>query len=135
MSRAVLTLNNAEARDKLARWAVKLPDGTRVELKSPRRSLDQNALLWSLLSQVAAQVDWYGVKLSSEDWKLMFLDGLKRELRVVPNLDGNGFVNLGRSSSDLTVAEMTNLIELVFAFGAERGVVFRENGGGNGVVG
>ena len=126
MSRAVLTLNNAEARDKLARWAVKLPDGTRVELKSPRRSLDQNALLWSLLSQVAAQVDWYGVKLSSEDWKLMFLDGLKRELRCVPSLDKRGVVNLGRSSSDLTKEEMSDLMELIAAFGAEHGVVFSD---------
>lgn len=134
MSRAVLTLNNAEARDKLARWAVKLPDGTRVELKSPRRSLDQNALLWSLLSQVAAQVDWYGVKLSSEDWKDVFSASL-RKARVVPGIDPGTFVPLGMRTSDMTKEEMTNLIELVFAFGAERGVVFRENGGGNGVVG
>lgn len=126
MSRAVLTLNNAEARDKLARWAVKLPDGTRVELKSPRRSLDQNALLWSLLSQVAAQVDWYGVKLSSEDWKDVFSASL-RKARVVPGIDPGTFVPLGMRTSDMTKEEMTNLIELVFAFGAERGVTFRED--------
>ena len=47
-----------------------------------------------------------------------FLDGLKRELRVVPNLDGTSFVNLGRSSSDLTKQEMSDLIELIAAFGA-----------------
>lgn len=127
MARASLTLATPADRALLHKWADKLPQGSRIEAKSPRRSLDQNALLWSLLGQVSAQVEWYGVKLSSEDWKLMFLDGLKRELRMVPNLDGNGFVNLGRSSSDLTVSEMTDLIELIFKFGAERELRFRED--------
>ena len=62
-----------------------------------------------------------------DDWKLIFLDALKRELRAVPNLDGTGFVNIGRSSSDLTKQEMTDLIELLFAFGAKHGVVFADD--------
>jgi hypothetical protein len=37
-----------------------------------------------------------------------------------------GFVNLGWSSSDLTVAEMSDLIELIHAFGANHGVVFHD---------
>jgi hypothetical protein len=45
---------------------------------------------------------------------------------LVPNLNGTGFVNLGRSSSDLTVAEMGDLMTLMEAFGANRGVVFHD---------
>jgi len=45
---------------------------------------------------------------------------------MVPNIDGSGFVNLGRSSSDLSKAEMTDLIEIIHAFGANHGVVFHE---------
>jgi len=45
---------------------------------------------------------------------------------MVPNIDGNGFVNLGRSSSDLSKAEMTDLIDLIHAFGANHGVTFQE---------
>lgn len=127
MTRAVLVLNSANERDKLARWAMQLPEGTRVELKSPRRSLDQNALLWSLLGQIAAQVEWYGVKLSAEDWKDVFSASL-RKARVVPGLDAGTFVPLGMRTSDMTKEEMSNLLELAFAFGAERGVEFRENG-------
>ena len=58
---------------------------------------------------------------------------ISQEMRIVPNLDGNGFVNLGRSSSNLSVAEMAQLIELILAFCAERGVViFDSDQGGAG---
>jgi hypothetical protein len=46
---------------------------------------------------------------------------------MVPNIDGNGFINLGRSSSDLSKAEFSDLIEIIFAFGAKHGVVFAED--------
>ncbi len=46
---------------------------------------------------------------------------------MVPNLDGTGFVNLGRSSSDLSKSEMSDLIELIHAFGANHGVKFQDD--------
>lgn len=124
MGRATLVLVNDEIRARAASWVRKAPPNTRVEFKAPKRTLDQNALFWSLLTDVASQVLWHGVRLSTDDWKLIFLDGLRREMRIVPNLDGTGFVNLGRSSSDLSKEEMTDLIELIQAFGASHGVVF-----------
>jgi hypothetical protein len=66
------------------------------------------------------------VTLRPDDWKLIFLDALKRELRMVPNLDGTGFVNLGRSSSDLSKGEMSDMIELILAFGSQHGVTFQD---------
>ncbi len=124
MSRALLTLRNQADRDRAASWAAKLPAGTRVEFKAAKRSLPQNDRMWAMLTDIATQVPWHGVKLRPDDWKLVFLDALKRELRTVPNLDGTGFVNLGRSSSDLSKSEMSDLIELMMAFGAEHGVLF-----------
>jgi NinB protein len=103
-----------------------VPDGTRVTFQAPKRSLDQNSKLWAMLSEVSTQLPWHGIKLSPDDWKLIFLDALKREFRMVPNLDGTGFVNLGRSSSDLSKTEMTDLIDLIHAFGAEHDVVFHD---------
>jgi hypothetical protein len=69
------------------------------------------------------------MKLSPADWKLIFLDALKRELRIVPNLDGTGFVNLGRSSSDLSKEEMSDLLELITAWGVEHGIKFNDPAG------
>jgi len=125
MTRAVIVLNDQQDRERLVRWAEKLPDGTRVEVRAPRRSLPQNERMWSMLTDVATQLPWHGVKLSPDDWKLIFLDALRREVRTVPNIEGNGFVNLGRSSSDLSKAEMSDLMELIGMFGANHGVVFR----------
>ena len=124
MSRALLILGRPDIADKAISWIRKAPRGTRLEFRAPKRTTDQNSLLWACLGDVAAQVPWHGLKLSPDDWKLIFLDGLTREMRIVPNLDGTGFVNLGRSSSKLSVPEMTDLIELIYAFGARHGVKF-----------
>ncbi len=126
MSRALITLATEQDRLRAAKWVTQAPAGTRVEFKAPKRSLPQNDKMWAALTDVATQLPWHGVKLSPDDWKLIFLDALKRELRTVLNIEGNGMVNLGRSSSDLTKAEMTDMIELIHQFGANHGVVFHD---------
>jgi hypothetical protein len=126
MSRALIVLWNAADREKVARWASKAPPGTRVEFRATKRSIPQNDRLWAFLTEIAAQRDWHGMKLSADDWKLIFMDALKRELRIVPNLDGTGFVNLGRSSSDLSKEEMSDLIEIITAWGVSHGVRFND---------
>ena len=128
MSRALLVLANDDIRAKAIRWINGLPKDSRIEFKAPKRTLDQNAKMWAMLTEVATQVPWHGLRLSSEDWKLIFLDALKREVRMVPNLDGNGFISLGRSSSDLSKGEMADLIELIAAFGATHDVRFADDG-------
>lgn len=125
MSRALVIIQSDRDRQKAIGWVASAPYGTRVEFKATRRTIPQNSLLWSLLTDVAQQVPWHGVKLRPDDFKLLFLDALKQEIRMVPNLNGNGFCNLGRSSSDLTKDEMTQLIELIIAWGTEKGVQFK----------
>jgi len=123
MARASLTLWTDADRDKLCKWARGLPKGSRIEAKSPRRSVDQNRLMWSLLKQVADQLPWFGQMLCDEDWKDIFSAGF-RKARVVPGLDPGTVVPLGIRTSDMSKEEMTNFIEFIF----ERGVEFRENG-------
>ena len=127
MSRVLITLNGRFDRERAAALIAKAPAGTRVEFKASKRTLPQNDRMWAMLTDVAAQLPWHGVRLRPDDWKLIFLDALKREMRIVPNIDGNGFVNLGRSSSDLSKTEMSELIELIFAFGAKHGVRFHDD--------
>lgn len=55
----------------------------------------------------------------------MFTAAQKKQ-ETVPGLDG-GFVVLGQSTSKMRVGEMRDLIELINAFGAERGVKFSED--------
>lgn len=126
MSRALVVIKSDADRNLISRWASQVPAGTRVEFKATKRTVPQSDRMWAMLTDVAMQLPWHGQKLHAEDWKYIFLDGLKRELRIVPNMDGTGFVNLGRSSSDLSKAEMSDLMELIGAFGAEHGVTFRD---------
>ena len=93
-----------------------------VEVKPETRSLAQNALLWATLDDISKQVDWYGRKLTSEEWKHVFTASLTKQ-EVVPGIDG-GFVVLGKSTSQMTKAEMSELQELMQAFGAQQGVKF-----------
>lgn len=130
MSRALVVIASAADRARLVAWIAKAPWNTRVELKAPRRTLPQNDRMWAMLTDVSTQVAYHGLRLSPDDWKLLFLDALKREVRMVPNLDGNGFVSLGRSSSDLSKEEMGELMEVIAAWGAANGVIFNGEGSG-----
>lgn len=123
MSRALVVLRSAAERDRVASWARKAPTGTRVEFKATKRSLPQNARMWAMLTDIATQVDWHGQKLTPDDWKLIFMEALSKEVRAVPNIDGTGLVNL-RRSSDLSKSEMSDLMELIAMFGANHGVTF-----------
>lgn len=126
MSRATLILTDSSQRLKATSWVNKVPVGTRVEFKAPKRTLPQNDRFWAMLTDIADQLRWHGMKLTADDYKLIFLDALKREIRIVPNIDGNGFVNLSRSSSDLSREEMSDLMEIMAKFGADHGVRFHE---------
>jgi hypothetical protein len=69
-------------------------------------------------------VKWHGLTLSPDDWKDVMTAGLKREARMVPNMDGNGFVALGMRTSTMTKGEFGDLLTLIYAFGAQHAVVF-----------
>src|SRR3954464_2149182 len=101
MSTAQITLNSKHDRELAIKLVQQAPTGTRALFKSAKRSGDQNSKLWACLTEIARQVPWHGQILVADDWKLIFLASLKQEMRIVPNIDGNGFVHLGRSSSRL----------------------------------
>lgn len=124
MSRATVILNNRADREKVCRWARGVAPGTRVEFKEVKRSLPQNDRMWAMLTEFSQQVEQSGRKFTPDQWKVIFLHALGQEVQFLPSLDGQSFVPWGQSSSDLSKGEMTDLIELIFAEGAKRGVVF-----------
>lgn len=89
------------------------------------RTLEQNARLNASIRDVAESVEWHGQRLTVDEWRAMFVASYRKGQKVVPGIDG-GFVVLGASSRDLTVSECSEVMELVYAFGAENGVTFRE---------
>lgn len=104
-----------------------LENGTPLRLimttKEAGRTLEQNAKMWAMLTDISSQVDWYGKKLSTDDWKHVFTAALSGQ-NVVPGING-GFVVLGKPTSKMTKREKSDLIMLMEAFGAERDVKFK----------
>jgi len=100
------------------------PDGMVVTVAEPTRNLEQNARLWASLSEVSKQVDWYGQHLTPEEWKDVFSAVLNRQ-KVVPGIEG-GFVVCGQRTSKMSKREFSELLEVIYAFGAEKGVVFSD---------
>jgi hypothetical protein len=103
-----------------------LTAGNRLDLtiKKETRSNEQNRLMWAALGDISKQVNWYGHWLTKEEWKDILTASLKKQ-KVVPGTDG-GFVVLGTSTSKMTISEMSELLELALAFGAQQGVTFNE---------
>jgi len=91
-----------------------------IRLGRQKRNNGQNARLWATLTDVATQLEWYGEKLSQEDWKHVFTAALKKQ-KAVPGIDG-GFVVLATHTSRMSKAEFSELLELIYAFGSEHGV-------------
>lgn len=116
----VLTITGDAARHAAIRCVQEAPLGHVVKISEATRTLDQNALLWPLLQKVSDGVDWYGQKMSKEDWKDVFSASLKKQ-RAVPGLDG-GFVVCGQSTSKMGKREFSDLIEIIYAFAASKGV-------------
>ena len=123
--KAVFIMAHSEARRRAIQAVQDAPEGYMVTVSEPTRSGEQNSRLWASLTEISKQVEWYGRKLTPEDWKHIFTSSLKK-LEVVPNLEGNGFVALGLSTSKMTKKELSDLLELIYAFGSERGVIFKE---------
>lgn len=125
------TLYNAQQGHKALSdlWAVVKPyliagHRLQVTVRKEKRTEEQNRLMWAALTDVANQVDWHGQKLTKDEWKDVFTASLKRQ-KVVPGLDG-GFVVLGTSTRKMSKEEMSELLELTLAFGAQHGVTFHE---------
>lgn len=99
-----------------------------MKIEKPRRTLPQNDRLHAMLTDVARQVEWAGAKRSVEAWKDIFTAALRSAthgLDVVPGING-GFVLLGMHTSRMSKQELGDLMTLIEAFAAERGIELRE---------
>lgn len=113
-------LVHIKARQNAQHAVLSAPEGYVVTIKPATRTLEQNAKLWPMLQDVSRQVEWYGQHLTDEEWKDVFTAALKKQ-KAVPGIDG-GFVVCGQRTSTMSKADFSELVELIYAFGAEHGV-------------
>jgi hypothetical protein len=94
-----------------------------VEFKDKKRSTEQNGAMWSLLGQIARQRPTHnGVKMSAGTWKAVFMEALGAEITWLPKLDEPGMFAFGHRSSQMTIAQMSDLIELMLSWSATQGL-------------
>lgn len=125
MDRRLYILTSPKQRAFVANLVASLQRGWRIEIKGPKRTVDQNSLMWVWLSAYADQATYHGEKLAAGDWKDLFTGALKAAqngLRIVPGLEG-GLMVLGLRTSDMTVAEMADLITFMQSKAGDFGVV------------
>ncbi len=97
------------------------PEGYLVTIQEPKRTLDQNARLWSLLTDVS-RAQPMGRKHTPEVWKQLFMQACGHECQFLMGLDGNPFP-AGFKSSGLSVRQMCDLQEFISAFMAEHNIL------------
>lgn len=89
-------------------------------VKANKRTVNQNDKLWAMLGTVSEEVEWYGQYLSKNDWKWIFTAAL-REQRMVPGING-GIVYLGAPTSKMSKKDVSEMIEMIYAFGVEHDI-------------
>ena len=123
-------LNHPMARRNALEAVQKAPEGFSVVVREPTRNILQNAALHAALTDIARQVKWHGKDLSVDVWKRLCTAAWLREIgespEMIPALDGKGFDVIFERTSQMSVKQMSSLIEWVYAFGSQNGVTFRE---------
>lgn len=109
------------ARDLIGR----APDGAVVQISPPKRTLDQNAKMWAMLSDVARAAP-EGRRWTAETWKAAFMHALGHEILWQPGLDGQTPFPAGFRTSRLSKAQMADLITMIAEYGDRHGVPWSE---------
>ena len=130
MSKKRFVLVHPEARRRAMAAVSMAPEGHVVTVQEPTRNLEQNALLWVLLTAFSEQLKWpvngVMVTLTPEEWKDILSAAYKRESqRVAMGIDG-GMVLLGLRTSQLSKREFAELIEFIQSVAVDRGVDLQE---------
>ncbi len=123
-------LINDIVRRNAARAIMDAPEGHAVNISPRTRSLDQNAKLHAILSDLAnSTLKWAGKRRTKDEWKAIVISGhavaTDNPGEVIPGIEGE-FVAIRESSATMTVARSSSLIEYVLAFCATHGVELTE---------
>lgn len=131
-------LVHAEARRRCAAFVAEAPDATEVRFSEPAKKREQEEKYHAMISDIAGQATYAGKSWGKEDTKRILIDEfadamraagtpLHHDGRLIPSEDGRRVIQLGVQSRDFRVKEASAFIEFLFAWGADRGVIWSEN--------
>ena len=98
-----------------------------VSIKEGNRTLDQNAKLWAMLSDIA-RAKPEGRAMAPEMWKAAFMSALGHEIVWQPGIDNAPPFPAGFRTSRMTKAQFADLITFVQEYGDRHGVKWSDGG-------
>lgn len=100
-----------------------------VTIAKPTRSNEQSSKMWAMLNDVA-RAKPEGRNWTPETWKAAFMHSLGHQVMFAEGLDGAGPFPVGFRTSRLTVGQMSDLITVIYKYGDEHAVEWRETDAG-----
>lgn len=130
-SKAVRIIHIEDHRKSVLDWTVdwirRARLKSRVELRGPARTTEQNNKMWAMLTDIVEQKKTInGQQFDEEQWKCIFMKALGMEPGILPTLDGRDWFPISTSTSRLEPPQMAALIDFMFAWGAEHNVVWSD---------
>lgn len=143
MTKRVFHLVHDSARNRAADACMKAPVGYMVTVSEPVKKRIQEEKYHAMMGDIAKQCDYHGRKLDEESWKRLLVEAMVAILReeakgkgdpdpfprggcVLPSLDGMRIVQVEVLTRNFTVRQAALFIEYLYAFGAERDVIWTE---------
>lgn len=119
-------LAHAQARSRAVEAVRDAPEGYAVEVREPRRNLEQNAKFHAMCGDIARSgLPWAGKSRTAAQWKVLLVSAhavaTKIGSEMVPGLEGE-FVNLRESTALMSVKRASSLIEYTLAFCAHHDI-------------
>ena len=114
----------AHCIDEIAR----APLGKVVIVQDPTRTLEQNARLHAMLTDIARQAKYMGKPRSVEVWKGIFVSGWAiatgQNPEIIPGLE-NEFIAIRESTATMSGKRLASVMEYIEAWAINEGVRFR----------
>ena len=120
MKGQTVILRGPSQRDFAKQMIDRAPADAVVNIRAATRTSDQNALMWALLSDVS-RAKPEGRMHTADAWKALFMHACGHAVQFEIGLNGQPFPT-GFRSSHLTKAQMSDLIETIYEYGARHGV-------------
>lgn len=97
------------------------PDKAVVTIREANRTLDQNAKMWAMLSDIS-RAKPEGRSMRPDMWKGAFMSALGHEVQWINGIDGHPPFPADSRSSRLNKSEMADLITFMYEYGDRHGV-------------
>ena len=125
-------LRSPTARQLAASFCLEGPKDWRVAFTEPKHSDAQRDKMHAMARDLSKQVPWCGQTLSVDEWKRFATAKLKKD-KIVFDCDDkgqpaaqSGLVVLGKSTSKMSVGEMSAVIEWFYWMGAQHNVTWSD---------